>query len=68
MKFELNVNTIMTALVLGLATWTFSTLQSLDRSMLQLVNRVDRMAQQSFYEDCPYCNHALHAVIEHQRR
>jgi hypothetical protein len=64
MSVKIDLNTIMTGLVLGLVTWIFTTVQRVDKQIALAGYRVDALAASTFDPDCPYCNHALHGQIE----
>lgn len=64
MQVKLDLNTCLTAAVLGLSSWIFTTVQSVDKSMTLIEYRVEEMAGQTFHKDCAFCNHALHGQLE----
>jgi len=64
MSVKIDLNTIMTGLVLGLVTWIFTTVQRVDKQIALAGYRVDALAANTIAPDCPYCNHALHGQIE----
>ena len=61
---KVDVNNVLTAIVIGLLTWMGTTLQSLDTSMQLVKYKVEVMQDQSFYKDCAYCNHKLHSELK----
>lgn len=63
MDIKLNLNNVLTTVVIGLLTWMGTTLQSLDKKMGVIEYKVDEMKEQSHYEDCPICNHHKHEQI-----
>ena len=64
MQIKIDLNTIMTALVLGMVTWIFTTVLHTDKQMVLIAARVDAIAAGTFHPGCPYCNHELHGQIE----
>jgi hypothetical protein len=63
MNIKLDLNTVLTTAVLALTGWIFTTLQSVDKKMILVEYQVQQMGEQTFHEDCPYCNHALHGKL-----
>lgn len=63
MNLKLDINTLLTTCVLALATWIFTTVQRVDKTISVMEFRLNEMSNQTFHQDCPYCNHALHAAI-----
>ena len=64
MQVKIDLNTIMTSLVLGLVTWIFTTVVHTDKEIVLIGARVDAIAAGTYHPSCPYCNHELHGEIE----
>ena len=60
---KIDTNTVLSAVAIGLLTWVGTTLQNLDKQMSVVNYQIEDIKKQSYYPDCPFCNHHKHSHI-----
>lgn len=60
---KIDTNTILSAVAIGLLTWVGTTLNNVDKAVVLMQYQIEQMKEQTFHENCAFCNHEKHGEL-----
>ena len=61
---KIDTNTILTAISIAILSWVGTTLMSVDKAVVLMKYQIEEIKEQTYHENCAFCNHSKHEHIK----